>query len=108
MKHRKLELSQIIIMEIFKFILFLITAIFTLGATFYFGSIGQYQAIWGVLGAGFLIMAFSNIDKLSRFKGAGFEAEMRQKIEDAYATLENLQDLAVTLVESLIILLALQ
>lgn len=31
--------------------------------------------------AGALGLAFSNIDKIAKFKGAGFEAEMRERIE---------------------------
>ena len=34
--------------------------------------------------SGFAIgMAFANIDKIQRFKGAGFEAEMKQAVEKA-------------------------
>jgi len=31
--------------------------------------------------AGSIALAFSYIDKIQKFKGAGFEAEMRQQVE---------------------------
>jgi len=43
-----------------------------------------------------------------RFKAPGFEAEMREKIDEAYATLDHLRKLAVDVVEPLLTLLAMQ
>lgn len=36
-------------------------------------------------------MAFANIDKMAKFKGAGFEAEMKNTIDKANATIEEVQ-----------------
>ena len=43
-------------------------------------------------------LAFLNIDKIQRFKGAGFEAEMKRAVEEAYATTENLKEVVRPLV----------
>jgi hypothetical protein len=45
-------------------------------------------------------LAFANIDKIQRFKGAGFEAEMRKAVEEAYATTESLKAIAKPLILS--------
>src|SRR2546426_1889427 len=44
--------------------------------------------------AGSLASAFINLDKFQRFKGAGFEAELRAVVDKAYATIDNLRTLA--------------
>ncbi|MFM2478841.1 hypothetical protein [Celerinatantimonas sp. MCCC 1A17872] len=46
--------------------------------------------------AGAIFLSFLNIDKIQRFKGAGFEAEMRQVVEDANASIHQLRDVATT------------
>lgn len=51
-------------------------------------------------------MAFGNIDKLAKFKGAGFEAEMRKATDDAYATITSLKELAVQSAKSLLLVIA--
>lgn len=40
---------------------------------------------------------FSNIDKFSRFKGAGFEAELKTAVTKAYAAIEQLKELGLSL-----------
>lgn len=45
-------------------------------------------------------LSFTNIDKIQRFKGAGFEAEMKKAVEDAYATMESLKSIAKPLILS--------
>ncbi|MBL0717434.1 MAG: hypothetical protein JJV89_05235 [Desulfosarcina sp.] len=44
-----------------------------------------------------LALFFSNIDKFSRFKGAGFEAELKTAVDEAYAAIEQLKDLGLSL-----------
>ncbi|EHI9242792.1 ArsR family transcriptional regulator [Vibrio vulnificus] len=44
-----------------------------------FGYLGQTVEMGLAVVAGSLGLAFSNLDKISRFKGAGFEAEMRDQ-----------------------------
>ena len=46
--------------------------------------------------AGAIFLSFLHIDKIQRFKGAGFEAEMRQAVEEANATVHQLRDVATT------------
>jgi hypothetical protein len=53
-----------------------------LGGSIALGLIGRPTEMGLSIAAGAIGLAFANIDKISRFKGAGFEAEMRdQQIE---------------------------
>uniref|UniRef100_UPI00405761D4 hypothetical protein n=1 Tax=Candidatus Electronema sp. TaxID=2698783 RepID=UPI00405761D4 len=52
-----------------------------LGSTL-FGSFGKTAEMGLAIVAGCLSLAFANLDKIAKFKGAGFEAEMRDKVED--------------------------
>lgn len=85
---------------------FFIGLIYIIGSTLYFGVNDKPTQMGLTLIAGGIIMAFGNLDKISRFRGAGFEAEMKQKIDEAYATLANLQDLAVATVGPIMSILA--
>ena len=53
-----------------------------------------------------LYLAFVNIDKFRKFKGAGFEAELKQTIDDANATIAQLKAVAHPLIETNLIILA--
>lgn len=44
-----------------------------------------------------LALFFANIDKFSRFKGAGFEAELRIAVDEAYAAIVQLKELGLSL-----------
>jgi len=48
--------------------------------------------------AGAITVAFLNIDKIQSFKGGGFEAQMKKAVEDAYATIDNLKEMAAPLI----------
>ena len=52
---------------------------FILGGSGYFGYLGRPAEMGLAIVAGSIALAFSYIDKIQRFKGAGFEAEMRQQ-----------------------------
>jgi hypothetical protein len=47
--------------------------------------------MWIITLTGAICLAFANIDKIQRFKGAGFEAEMKNVVKEAYATIEMLK-----------------
>lgn len=53
-------------------------------------------------------LVFLNLDKFSKFKGAGFEAELRLKdaVTDAYAAIDELKKVALNVAEPTISLLA--
>lgn len=55
----------------------------------------------GVAGSA-IFLVFANVDKFVRFKGAGFEAEMREFVSDANATVDNLRSVATPLISSYI------
>ncbi|MDA3902505.1 MAG: hypothetical protein PF441_03525 [Desulfuromusa sp.] len=52
-----------------------------LGCSFFLGLLGKSAEMGLSILAGAISLAFLNIDKIKKFKGAGFEAEMREKIE---------------------------
>jgi len=71
-----------------------------LGLATMFGIQGKSTEMGIIVVAGALVMAFLNIDKIQRFKGAGFEAEMRKAVEEAYATIEQLRKVAAASAET--------
>ncbi|OAM96724.1 hypothetical protein AZ468_23840 (plasmid) [Vibrio europaeus] len=38
-----------------------------------------------------IFLAFANLDKFSKFKGAGFEAELKSVVDEANSSIENLK-----------------
>ena len=70
-----------------------ISFFYTLGATFFFGITQRPTEMGLVLLSGVLCMAFANIDKIAKFKGAGFEAEMKNAIDKASATIEEVRQI---------------
>ncbi|MCG8514690.1 MAG: hypothetical protein MI740_11145 [Halanaerobiales bacterium] len=69
----------------------------------YFGYIGKSTEMGLAIVAGAIVAAFINIDKIQRFKGAGFEAEMRKMVEEGYATIENLKELGKPIIKALFV-----
>lgn len=61
-----------------------------------FGLMGKPAEMGLIIVAGAIGLAFLNTDKIQRFKGAGFEAEMKKAVEDANATIEQLRNVATT------------
>jgi len=74
----------------------LILSIFGLGI---FGSATTMGI--GVAGSA-LFLAFANLERFVRFKGAGFEAEMREIVDEANATIDNLRSVATPMISSYI------
>ncbi|GAA0358762.1 hypothetical protein [Bacillus horti] len=68
----------------------------------YFGWGGKPTEMGLAIIAGAIAACFINIDKIQRFKGAGFEAEMRRTIEEAYATVDTLKEITKPLIISTI------
>ena len=64
------------------------------------GILGKATEMGLIVAAGAISIAFLNIDRIQRFKGAGFEAEMKQAVEQAHATVEQLRTLAAASAES--------
>ena len=71
-----------------------IALMFIFISSFYFGYRGQPAEMALAIVAGAIALSFLNIDKIARFKGAGFEAEMKKAVEKAYATTESVRELA--------------
>ncbi len=67
-----------------------------------FGLMGKPTEMGIAVGAGAIALAFINIDKIQRFKGVGFEAEMKRAVEEANATIEQLREVASTVTEAVL------
>jgi hypothetical protein len=75
-----------------------ISVILLLGPTLVFGFMGKPTEMGIAAAAGAVAAAFVNIDKMERFKGAGFEAEMKHAVEEVYATRDALRQVARPLI----------
>ena len=75
-------------------------------STLLFAYLGREMA------AGLSIVVFSfglvflNLDKFSKFKGAGFEAELKEVVTEAYAAIEDLRKVAINVSKPAVSLLA--
>ena len=67
-----------------------------------FGIMGKPAEMGIIVVAGAIGLSFLNIDKIQRFKGAGFEAEMKRAVEEANATIEELREVAATSAEAIL------
>jgi hypothetical protein len=53
-----------------------------------------------------IFLAFANLEKFSEFKGAGFQAKLKEAVEEANATIENLKEVAKPLIKTNLCVLA--
>lgn len=83
-------------------LLTILGSLLTLGLAVMFGVMGQPSEMGIIVVAGAIGLAFLNIDKIQRFKGAGFEAEMKRAVEEANATIEQLREVAATSSEAIL------
>jgi len=74
----------------------IIGSLLTLGLAVMFGLDSKPTEMGIIVVAGAIFLAFLNIDKIQKFKGAGFEAEMKRAVEEANATIEQLREVATT------------
>jgi len=65
---------------------------------FLFGLKGMATEMGIAVAASAVFLAFANLDKFSKFKGAGFEAELRDVVKEANATIEHLKSVATPLI----------
>ncbi len=87
---------------------FWISFIFMLLGVALFGYLDKAAAATATIVAGSMGMAFANIDKIERFKAAGFEARMRKAVEEAYATTNSVKSLAYVMARSVSDILAVE
>lgn len=74
-----------------------------LAPSLYFGYINNLTAMGLAIVASSITICFLNLDKIARFKGAGFEAEIRQVenvVKKAYATIDQLKNIGKMLIIS--------
>jgi len=82
------------LLYIFKFFKSLLTIFIIMGPSFYFGYIGRPVEMSIAIASGAIAASFLHIDKFSRFKGAGFEAEMKKVVKQAYATIDEIKQVS--------------
>lgn len=80
----------------------IIGSLLTLGISVMFGVMGRPTEMGIIVVCGAIGLAFLNIDKIQKFKGAGFEAEMKRAVEEANATIEQLREVAATSSEAIL------
>ncbi|ENM5776423.1 hypothetical protein V4V55_003905 [Vibrio mimicus] len=66
-------------------------------SVFLFGLKGMATEMGIAVAASAVFLAFANLDKFSKFKGAGFEAELREVVTEANATIEHLKSVTTPL-----------
>ncbi|PML77531.1 hypothetical protein [Enterovibrio norvegicus] len=88
-----------IFLNIVGFIL-LITSVFV------FGLKGMAAEMGIAVAASGIFLAFANLEKFSEFKGAGFEAKLREAVNEANATIDNLKEVAKPLIKTNLFALA--
>ncbi|ELI5413234.1 hypothetical protein RRJ79_004629 [Vibrio parahaemolyticus] len=74
--------------------------IFMLVSVFLFGLKGMTAEMGIAVAASCVFLAFANLDKFTKFKGAGFEAELREAVSEANATIHELKELAKPLIRT--------
>ncbi|EGQ8002316.1 hypothetical protein [Vibrio vulnificus] len=74
--------------------------VFMLVSVFLFGLKGMTAEMGIAVAASCVFLAFANLDKFTKFKGAGFEAELREAVSEANATINELKELAKPLIRT--------
>lgn len=75
-----------------------------LGPCLYFGFYGKSVEMGISVAAGALALAFMNLDKIQKFKGAGVEVEMAQQvIKEVHVTMERLKEVTTPLITGTLI-----
>lgn len=91
-------------------IIHVITIFYTLGAPLYFGVQDKPGPMFIALLGGVIVLIFLNLGKFKKWRltPTGLEAELREIADEAYATLDNLKDLAVDLADPIITFITMQ
>jgi len=78
-------------------LVFFFGLLYTTCATLYFGEKAKPTEMGLALATGAIIMTFGFIDRIKAVKTTAFEMEIREKLDQAYTTLDNLSELAISL-----------
>lgn len=78
----------------------IVGCIFMLVSVFLFGLKGMTTEMGIAVAASCVFLAFANLDKFTKFKGAGFEAELRDVVNEANATINEIKELAKPLIRT--------
>lgn len=79
---------------------------FLLTSTFVFGLKGMAAEMGIAVTASAIFLAFANLEKFAKFKGAGFEAELKQAVDEANATVSHLKAVTTPLITATLDILA--
>jgi len=74
--------------------------LFMIVSVFLFGLKGMTTEMVIGVAASCVFLAFANLDKFVKFKGAGFEAELKSAVSEANATIKELKELASPLIRT--------
>ena len=70
-----------------------------MGPCLIFGFLGKPTEMGLIIIASSITAAFINIDKIKKFKGAGFEAEMQKVVDEAYASIAQVREITCATAE---------
>jgi len=87
-------------------IVFWVSFSFLLCASALFGYLDKLGAMTLSVVTGAIGMAFANLDKFSKIKGAGFEGELRKAVDEAYATIASVREISAELTRSILGIIA--
>jgi hypothetical protein len=80
-----------------------ISVLVIIGPVLTLGLLGKVTAVWPTLLAGVMAAIFINLNRFKSFRGpGGIEADVRDAVEKAYATIDNLRELAKPLIVSIL------
>lgn len=66
----------------------------------FFGMAGKTTEMGLAIISSSITCAFIHIDKIQKFKGAGFEAEMKKVVDEAYVTINALREFSIPLIKA--------
>ncbi|PEJ57983.1 hypothetical protein CN692_10865 [Bacillus sp. AFS002410] len=78
----------------FIFLRHTLSLICIMGPSIYFGYIGKPTEMGLAIAAGAITVIFINLNKFQSFSAAGVQAELKKTVEEAYATIEQIKEIA--------------
>ncbi len=88
--------------------LFLVAFLYMIIACTYFGLQSKTTEMGLSILIGAICMSFANLDKIKKFKGAGFEAEMRELVTEGTEIINHMRALAVKLTSPILNLIGIE
>lgn len=89
-----------------KTLLNILSVLMLFGVSTFLGFFDKATEMGLAIVAGALGLAFANIDKIHKFKGAGFEAEMKDLVKEGHDVIDSLKELGIALSKPIMLYMA--